>query len=174
MRPLPLRTALGTTSVGCLVVLYLLWWTTYAGIHFEQRFAQAPPGAPGKAGGTSIRLLSVARSDLLTDQKYGGVPEQATPGTTWVVAQLEAVQQPDAPDFFCTLELLGPGGRRWEKQFKTGRMAPDCTSEELKSGRPARCETIFLVPERFVDQIAGVALIDSSVADRVPVITPRR
>jgi hypothetical protein len=172
MRPLRLGTALGTTSVGCLVVLYLLWWTTYAGIHFDQRFAQQPPGAPGKARGTSTRLLSLARSELLADQKYGGVPEQATPGTTWVVAELEAVQQPGAPDFFCTFELVGPGGRRWETQFKAGRMAADCTSEELKSGRPVRIETIFLVPERFVDQIAGVALVDSSVADRVPVITP--
>ena len=172
MRPFPLRAALGTTSVVCLVVLYLLWWTTYADIHFNERFAQRPPGAAGQVGGTSIRLLSITHSKLLADQTNGGVPEQASPGTTWVVAQLEAVHPPGAPDFYCTIELLGPDGRLWDKQFKFARTTPACNSDDLKSGRPVRFETIFLVPERFRDQIAGVALMDPSVADRVPVITP--
>jgi hypothetical protein len=172
MRPFPLRTALGSTAVACLVVLYLLWWTTYADIHFNERFAQRPPGIAGQVGGTSIRLLSITQSKLLADQTNGGVPEQASPGTTWVVAQLEAVQPPGAPDFYCTIELLGPGGRLWDKQFKVARTTPECRSDDLKSSRPVRFETIFLVPERFGDRIAGVALMDPVVADRVPVITP--
>ena len=172
MRPLPLRRTLATTAVGCLVVLYLLWWTTYAGIHFEERFAQQPPGAPGKVGGTSIRVLSMTRSHLLANQTYESAPKPASPGTSWVVVELEAVQQQGAPDFYCTIELAGLEGRLWEKQFQVGRTAPTCDSDELKSGRPVRFETIFSVPDRLIDQIAGVALLDSTVADRVPVITP--
>ena len=172
MRPLPLRTVLYLISVSCLVVLYLLWWTSYAGIHFNERFAQQPPGATGRAGGTSIRLLSISRSDLLADQEFGGAPKPADQGTTWVVAELEAVQQSGAPEFFCTLELAGVDGRLWDKRFQTGRTVPDCDSDELKSGRPVRFETIFEVPKRYADQITGVALTDPTVADRVPVITP--
>jgi hypothetical protein len=172
MRPLPLRTALATTAVGCLVALYLLWWTSYAGIHFNQRFAQQPPGVPAKAGGTSIRVLSMTRSDLLGQPAYGDEPKQAGPGATWVVAELEAVQQPGAPNFYCTLELVGPDRRHWDKKSSAGRTVPDCDTDELKSGRPLRFETIFLVPDRFADQIAGVALMDPTVPDRVPVITP--
>lgn len=172
MRPLPLRTTLGTVAVGCLVMLYLLWWTTYAGIHFDERFAQRPPGAAGEVGGTSIRLLSLTRSDLLADQKYGGAPDHASPGTTWVVAELEAVQRPSAPEFYCTLELVGPDGRRWDKQSNVGRTLPSCSHEEIRSGGPVRFETVFLVPERFADQLVGVALMDPAVPDRVPVITP--
>jgi hypothetical protein len=172
MRPLPLRTVLATTVVGCLVALYLLWWTSYAGIHFNPRFAQQTPGVPGKVGGTSIRVLSLTRSDLLGQQAYGSEPKQASPGATWVVAELEAVQQPGAPIFYCTLELMGPDRRHWDNASSSGRTMPDCDTDELKSGRPLRFETIFLVPDRFADQIAGVALMDPTVADRVPVITP--
>lgn len=172
MRAVPIRTALVTTTVACLVLLYLLWWTTYAGTHFDQRFTQQPPGAAGQVGGTSIRLVSLTSTLLLADQKYGGEPEAAEPGAAWVVAVLEGVQEPGAPEFFCTLELVGPDGRRWDKQTSVGRTLPYCDSDALKSGNPVRFETIFLVPERFADQVAGVALLDPSVPDRVPVITP--
>ena len=43
---------------------------------------------------------------------------------------------------------------------------------QVKPGPPTQFETIFLVPERFVGQIVGVALLDPSVADRVDVVTP--
>jgi hypothetical protein len=170
--PVPLRTVLFLTAVGALVLLYLLWWTTYAGIHFQERFVQQPAGAAAEVGGTSMRLLSLRQSTLLADQKFNGVPEQAGSGTTWVVAELEAVQQPDAPDFYCTLELVGPDGRRWEKQTKFNRTLPWCDSKEIASGRSVRFEAIFLVPEQYADQLMGVALMDPSVADRVPVIMP--
>src|SRR3712207_3188823 len=89
---IPLRTVLVLTAASALVLLYLLWWTTYAGIHMEERFVQQPAGAAAEVGGTSIRLLSLRQSTLLADQKYSGVPEQASSGTTWEVAEMEAVQ----------------------------------------------------------------------------------
>ena len=172
MRPLPIRTALVTVTVGCLVLLYVLWWTTYAGIHFNQRFTQRPPGEAGRVGGTTIRLRSLTSTPLLADQKYAGPAEVADPRTVWVVAVLEATREPGAPEFYCTVELLGPGGRRWDPQSKVTRTVPYCASDQVKPGSPTQFETIFLVPERFVGQIVGVALLDPSVADRVDVVTP--
>ena len=171
---LPLRTALFVTSVSAMALLYLLWWTTYAGIHVEERFVQRPPGAAGQVGGTSIRLLSLTRAAQLAMQKYGGDPEQPSPGTVWVVAVFEAVPQPGAPEFYCTLDLLGPDGRRWKAESEVNRFRPGCISREKTPDRPAEFESIFLVPERFADQIVGVALMDPTVPDRVPVITPPR
>jgi hypothetical protein len=172
MRLLPIRTALVTVAVGCLVLLYVLWWTTYAGIHFDQRFTPRAPGEAGRVGGTTIRLLSLTSTPLLADQKYAGPAEAAEPGTVWVVAVMEASQEPGAPEFYCTVELVGPGGRRWEKQSKVTRTVPHCASDQVKPGSPTRFETVFLVPERFVGQIVGVALLDPSVADRVDVVIP--
>lgn len=171
MRPLPLRTALFVSSVGALVLLYLLWWTTYAGVHLDQRYAAQPAGAAGQVGGTSIRVLSLTTTLLLADQAYGGEPDPAEPGAVWVVAVLEGVQAPDAPDFFCTVALVGPEGRRWEPAFKTGRRLPSCEKDAF-SERPLRFETVFLVPQRFAGQLVGIALLDSSVPDRAPVLTP--
>ena len=169
---IPLRTVLFVTVVYALVLLYLLWWTTYVGIRTEERFVQQPAGAAGEVSGTSIRLLSLRQSTLLADQRYGGAPQQASSGATWVVAELEAVRRPDAREFYCTLELVGPDGRRWDKQSNITRTLPWCDSKEIVPGRTVRFETIFLVPERFADQLVGVAVLNPATPDRVPVITP--
>jgi hypothetical protein len=169
---LPIRTTLFTVAVGCLVLLYLLWWTTYAGIHFDQRYTQRPPGAAGQTGGTAVRVLSLSSTPLLADQKYVGPPEPAAPGAVWVIAVLEATQPPGAAEFYCTVELLGPDGRRWEMQGKYTRKLPPCGSDVVKPGPPVQFETIFLVPERFVGQLAGVALLNPLAPDRVEVVTP--
>jgi hypothetical protein len=169
----PLRTALFVISVGAMVLIYLLWWTTYAGIHGQDRFVQQPPGAAGQVGGTRIRLLSLTRSEQLAMQKYGGGPaKQSSPGTVWVVAVFEAVPQAGAPEFYCTFELVGPDGRRWKVESEVNRTRPSCLSRDTTPDRAAEFESIFLVPERFADQIVGVALSDPTVPDRVPVITP--
>ena len=171
MRPLPLRTLLVTTAVGCLVLLYLIWGTTYAGIHFNQRYTQLAPGAPGHDGRTSIRLLSLTSTPLLADQKYDEAPKPADPGALWVVAVLEGQQPPGAPEFYCTLRLLGSDGRRWEKQDAFDRTTA-CDGDALKSGAPVRLEAVFLVPERDVGQIVGVALPGPTDAGPADVVTP--
>jgi hypothetical protein len=173
MRTLPLRTSLFVAAVVAMVLVYLFWWTTYVGIHFDERYAQRPAGAVGEVGGTTIRLLSLTRSAMLADQKYGDVPEQASPGTTWVVAEFEAVQRQGAPSFSCTFKLLGPDGREWSQQsFLTKRTVPSCSPTAIQSGTPVRFEEVFLVPERFADRLAGVAVLDPSTADRSPVVLP--
>lgn len=167
---LPLRTASATTAVGALVLLYLLWWTTYAQVHFEPRYAPRPPGAAGEVAGTSIRVLSMVAAPRLADQRYGGEPDSAVPGAVWVVAELEAVHAPGVAGL-CTLELLGPGGRRWTPQTTTSRTLPSCSSAAL-SARPSSFETVFLVPERFADRLVGIVLLDPSDPGRAPVVTP--
>jgi hypothetical protein len=172
VRELPIRTALVTVAVGCLVLLYLLWWTAYAGIHFEQRFTQRPPGESGQVGGTTVRAVSLSSTRLLADQKYGGPPDAAAAGTVWVVAVIEATQQPGAAEFYCSLELLGPEGRRWEPTGNYTRTMPLCSTDLVKPGPPVRFETIFQVPERYLDGIIGVALLDPRTPDPVDVVTP--
>ena len=176
MRLLPTRTALATTAVGCLVLLYLLWWTTYAGTHLEPRFTAAPPGGSATVSGTTVRMLSWTTSPLLAQEAYGGgpdMPEPAKPGTVWVVAELEAVQTPEAPDFGCALALVGTEGRPWEPTGVIDRARPSC-DRELISERPSRFEAVFSVPAVHADRLMGVAVLDSSVADRTPVLTPAR
>jgi len=172
VRTLPIRTTLVTVAVGCLVLLYILWWTTYAGIHFDQRYSQRPPGAAGHSGGTTLRVLSMTSTLLLADQKYAGPPQAAAPGTVWVVAVLEATQPPGTPEYYCTFELLDTEGRRWDKEGTFARTLPSCGSDTVRPGPPVRFEAVFLVPERLVGQVVGVALLDPEVADRLDVITP--
>jgi hypothetical protein len=171
-RTLPIRTTLIAVAVGCLVLLYVLWWTTYAGIHFNQRFTQRPPGEAGRAAGTTVRVLSLASTPLLADQKYAGPPEPAPSGAVWVVAVLEATRQPGAPEFFCPLELLDREGRRWTAQTSVTRSLPYCASDLVKPGPPVRFEVLFQVPERLVGQVAGVAVLDPASPDRVDVVSP--
>lgn len=172
-RALPIRTVLVTTTVVCLVLLYVIWWTTYAVTHQDERFAQQPPGAPGRIGDTSITLLSLTRTPLLADQDYGREPEVAPPGAVWVVAVLHAVRDPGERDLLCTyLKLLGPGGRQWDSASQFKRSLPYCGEEELAPGGSQRFEMVFSVPEALADQVVGVALSDASTPDRVPVITP--
>ncbi len=172
MRVLPLRTVLFLTAVCAMVLLYLLWWTTYATIHFDDRFDQRPSGASvERSGGTTIRLVSLTRSAMLADQLYGGAPEQAGPGTTWIVAIFEAVQT-GGTKIPCTFEVVGPGGRAWQQQsLLTKRTISSCVSAEF-GPTPVRVEEIFLVPERFADQLVGVALLDHGVTERSPVVRP--
>lgn len=174
MRTLPLRTALVTTTVACLVLLYVVWWTTYAGIHFNERYVQLAPGAAGQAKGTSIRVVSLTQTPQLANQKYDDPPKSADPGAVWMVAVMESSHEAGAPEFLCTVELLGPDGRRWEKTGEGSRALPSCVSDEVNAPGPVRFEEVFEVPQEFAAQIMGVALVDMSDADRTVVLTPPR
>ena len=142
------------------MLLYVLWWTTYVATHVEQRYTQRPPGDAGHIGGTSIKVLSLTSSVLLADEKYDGPAEAAEPGAVWVVAVLEATQEPGARSSSAPWSCSGPDGRRWDKESNVTRTLPYCAGDVVKPGAPVRFETIYQVPERFVGQIAGVALLD--------------
>jgi hypothetical protein len=144
-------------AVGALaaVLIYLIWWVTYAGIHYTPRYAVRPPGVAGEVQGTSVRLLSLTRAEQL------------------VVAEFEAVRHDPGKTFYCDTELLGPQRRLWARAATgAGRAIPGCLPDDFAVDRLVRFEAVFLVPIRYADQLAGVALVDDSTAARTPVITP--
>jgi hypothetical protein len=178
MSVLPMRRILLAVAAFAAVLIYLIWWVTYAGIHFSPRYRLLPPGVSGEVQGTSVRLLSLTRSDQLANAGPGqpGLPD---PGAVWVVAQLEALRHDPGKEFFCETELIGPEWRHWSTaslftaSAGVQRETPAC-SLDLAVGQPMRFESIFTVPARYADQLSGIALEDDSTAARTPVITPPR
>jgi len=164
-------------AVGALaaVLIYLIWWVTYAGIHYTPRYAVRPPGVAGEVQGTSVRLLSLTRAEQLVDtsEDKSGKSEFPDPGGVWIVAEFEAVRHDPGKTFYCDTELLGPQRRLWARAATgAGRAIPGCLPDDFAVHRLVRFEAVFLVPIRYADQLAGVALVDDSTAARTPVITP--
>ncbi len=166
------RGLLLVTSALTAVVIYLAWWLTYSGIHLHERFEQLPPGQPGLQHGSSVRLLSLTRTNLLVDSD-GGDPGKPDPGAVWVVAELEATVKGSPDDFFCVQTLVGTQQRVWESTTPTvDRKLSYCDHDDIKPGTPYRFEMVYQVPEDDADQLAGIALSDSSTPDRTPVLAP--
>lgn len=171
MNVLPMRRILFAVAAFAAVLIYLIWWVTYAGIHYAPRYSLRPPSASGELQGTSVRLLSLVRSDQLAAFD-GGLPGIPEPGAVWIVGELEAVRHDTTKEFFCVTELIGPEQRRWSTaSVRVKRSTPSCP-RDLSVGQPVRFESIFMVPARYADQLSGIALRDDSSAARTPVITP--
>jgi hypothetical protein len=176
MRMLPVRRILFVVVAFTAVSIYLIWWVTYAGIHYTPRYSLRPPGASGDVQGTSVRLLSLIRSDKLAASD-GGQPGSPEPGAVWIVAELEAVRRDSAKEFLCGAELVGPEWRRWTAaslltaSAGVQRSTPSCPLD-LSVDQPVRFEALFLVPARYANQLLGVALRDDSTAARTTVIRP--
>jgi hypothetical protein len=157
------------------VLIYLIWWVTYAGIHFSPRYRLLPPGVSGEVQGTSVLVLSLMKSDELIN--VGGQPGLPDPGAVWIVAELEAVRKDPAKEFLCGTELIGPEWRQWPTASlstaasRVQRSTPSCPLD-LAVGQQIRFESIFMVPARYADQLSGIALRDDSSAARTPVIRP--
>ena len=47
MRMLPVRRILLVVAAVTAVSIYLIWWVTYAGIHYTPRYSLRPAGASG-------------------------------------------------------------------------------------------------------------------------------
>jgi hypothetical protein len=172
MKALPMQRFLFPVATSAAVAVYVIWWVTYAGIHYEPRYAIQPPGAAAEVAGTSVRLLSLVRSDRLADAS-GGSPELPHPGAVWVVAEFESVQHDPAEKLSCgSTRLLGPQGRLWNAElFRVQRAMGDCKPNH-PVGQAVRYESIFMVPARYADQLIGIALEDRSTAARTQVIRP--
>ena len=173
MRILQRRRILFPVAALAAVGIYLIWWVTYAGIHFAPRFSMRPPGASGELAGASIRLLSLTRADQLADAN-GAQPAVPEPGAVWIVAELEAVQHDSTKDFLCDTRLLGPEQRLWPNAslLRVSRALPYCDSDLTVGKHPTRFESIFMVPTRYAGQLSGIALMDTYSAARTPVIRP--
>jgi hypothetical protein len=172
MSVLPMRRVLFAFAALAAVLIYLIWWVTYAGIHYIPRYTLRPPGVAGEVQGTSVRLLSLTRAEQLADGT-GTKPGLPDPGAVWIVAEFEAVRHDAAQDFLCDTQLMGPQRRPWSPAAtRVTRATPRCSPDDLVVGQPLRFESIFMVPVRYADQLAGVALPDNSTAARTPVIRP--
>jgi hypothetical protein len=171
MRLLPLRRILFVVAAFAVVLIYLIWWVSYAGIHYTARYTIRSPGASGEVQGTTVRVLSLTRSDQLADAEEGE-PDLPYPGAVWVVAELEALWHDPAKEYYCGAQLIGPERRLWSTSSSPTKRAMQSCPLDLVVGQPVRFEAIYMVPARYADQISGIALSDSSTAARVPVITP--
>lgn len=173
MRMLPLRRIQFVVAAFAAVLIYEIWWVTYAGIHYTPPYTLRPPGASGEMQGTTVRVLSLMRSDQLADAD-GGEPGLPDPGGVWVVAELEASRHDPAKEFYCGDQLVGPDWRLWSAAAVRTKRATQSCPLDLAVGQTVRFESIFMVPARYADQLGGIALSDSTTAARIPVITPPR
>jgi len=176
MRVLPVRRILFAVTAFAAVLIYVIWWVTYAGIHYIPRYTMRPPGASGALHGATVRVLSLTRSDRLADAE-GGEPGVPDPGAVWIVAELEAERHDPAKEFLCGTQLIGPERRLWSttSALTEGAMPKRAIQScplDLPVGQPVQFESIFMVPARYADQLVGIALTDDSSAARTPVIRP--
>ena len=172
MRLLPIRRILFAVAAFAAVLIYLIWWVTYAGIHFNPRYSVRPPGASAEVSGTSVRLLSLIRADQLHNAA-GGEPASPDTGVVWVVAEFESVRHDPVEKFSCGTRLVGPQRRVWipEPVPSVKRVTEECRPNN-PVGQAVRFESIFKVPARYADQLIGIELFDNSTAARTPVLTP--
>ena len=110
-------------AVGALaaVLIYLIWWVTYAGIHYTPRYAVRPPGVAGEVQGTSVRLLSltrrraIGRHDRKTNQASQSFPTLVAYGSS---PSSEAVRHDPGRPLLrhrvagSTAAVVGSGGHR--------------------------------------------------------------
>lgn len=167
------RAWLVTGAVALVALTYLTLWSTYASTHTSDRYHQLAPGAVGMRKGAQLRLLSLVRTDRLNDRE-GQDPQLAGAGAVFVVAELEMVQRRPVEFTSCSdVDLLGPGLRQWESiSTDVLRPTPFCDSSDVVLGQPYRFETVYLVPLRYADNLAGLALTDVSTPGRTAVLRP--
>lgn len=176
-RPLaPRRRAwLWTACAACLVLSYLVAWSVYSRNHLPDytRYRQLPPGAVASSSGADIGLVGLMHSQELSVTE-GRSPAGAA-GAVWVVATLQVVPRSPTAHPTCSVELLGPDGRTWQEATVSAvRPLPTyCAKVTLHPGQPLRVEKIFEVPERYADQIYGVALPGDGGGQPSQVLTPR-
>jgi hypothetical protein len=171
MRPLSRQRILFPVATFAAVAIYVIWWVTYAGIHYEPRYSIRPPGAAAEVRGTSIRLMSLVRSDQLADAN-GGPPELPYPGAVWVVAEFESLRHNPVEKLSCSsTTLLGPQGRLWDPEMFRVERLKECQTDN-PVGQVVRYESIYMVPARYAEQLIGIAVEDHSSAARTPVLRP--
>ena len=162
--------------VFLVVLIYLCWWTTYAvnGLSVYGRYRQLEPGVPASAMGAEFRLTSLVQTDELTNQITDEILPPM-PNSVWVVARVEVERHVESDFFLCSFSLLGPDRRVWEKDsgFVSRDISSFCDEESAPLGRPIQVETVFQIPTRYVDQLAGLVVNDGASRDARPVMVPK-
>lgn len=155
------RALLVLVIVASICLSYLAGWMYWAQTHVVTRYEQLPPGASATEEGIDYRVISLTRSYSLGTSEEGEEPPTAKPNSVYVVAEIEVVitdaADPDYP--VCVVQLVGPDDRTWEYDLleaPTRELPGSCS--DVARNQPQTIEQIFVVPEKFADQLAGLAV----------------
>jgi len=158
-------------------LIYLCWWTSYAvnGLIAYGRYDQLAPGEIAMAKGAEFRLTSLVQSDALVNSITDDVVAPAA-NTVWLVADIEVTRRSDPEYFYCSFAVLGPERRTWEDDDLgvSRELDSSCNKESAPIGQAIRVEAVFQIPVRYVDQLAGVVVVDSASRDADQVLVPAR
>ena len=166
---------------GCVlaaVAVYLNIWTTYAlyGLTDYGRYDQQEPGAVVTAMGAEFRLVSLVQTTELVSSSTQEVSSPAI-NAVWVVARVDVVRRNEDPNLFCSFAVLGPGRRVWEpnRDYISRDTTDTCPRDSMPPlGSTLPLEVIFQIPERYVGELAGVALNDPASRSARPVLVAPR
>jgi hypothetical protein len=163
---------------GCVALatlIYLCWWTSYAvnGLSAYGRFDQLDPGEVAVVKGAEFHLTSLVQTDALTNSITGDRVAPA-PNIVWLVADIEVTRRSDPDYFYCSFEVLGPDRRTWEDDSLgvSREIENSCDKDSAPIGHTVAVEAVFQIPERYVDQLAGVGVIDDGSRTPEPVMVP--
>ncbi|MDN5804419.1 MAG: hypothetical protein L0H26_07530, partial [Microlunatus sp.] len=163
---------------GCVLLalaIYLTLWTAYAlnGLTAYGRYRQLDAGAPAYAMGAEFRLAGLVQTTQLVNSITGDIVSPPA-NAAWVVARVDVVRQVETDFFLCTFEILGPDRRIWEPDTgSVSRGEPStCDEESAPLGQTIQVEKIFPVPIRYVDELAGVVVADSTSRDVRQIMAP--
>ena len=166
---------LRATCVLLAVAVYLSLWTAYAlnGLTSYGRYRQYDPGVPVTAMGAEFRLVSLVQTTEVTDASTGDISRPPV-NAVFLVARVDVVRRTDDPDLFCSFAILGPDRRTWEPNtdYVSRDLGSSCPRGEMAIGRTWPVEVIFQVPERYVGDLAGLAVNDPVSRAVRPVLTP--
>jgi hypothetical protein len=165
---------------GCVlaaVAVYLNIWTTYAlyGLTDYGRYDQQEPGAVVAAMGAEFRLVSLVQTTELVSSSTQEVSSPAI-NAVWVVARIDVVRRSEDPNLFCSFAVLGPGRRVWDpnQDYVSRGTTGTCARGSMPLGSTWPLEVIFQIPERYVGELAGVALNDPVSRSARPVLVAPR
>lgn len=174
------RAWLRAACVILAVLIYLNIWSVIAiqGLTDYGRYRQLGPGEPARAMGAEFRLVSLVQTTALVDSSSGSAQPPAV-NAVWVVARVDVVRQDPNQSLFCNFQVLGPDRRIWSQSntFVSRDLERRCTTSaekgaSMETGRSYPLEITFEIPERYVDQLAGVVVEDSAVDGARQVLTP--
>ena len=171
------RAWLRAACVLVAVAVYLNIWTTYAlyGLTDYGRYDQQDPGAVVTAMGAEFRLVSLVQTTELVSSSTQEISSPSI-NAVWVVARIDVVRRSDDPNLFCSFAVLGPGRRVWEpsRDYVSRDATGTCARDSMPLGQTWPLEVIFQIPERYVGELAGVALNDPVSRSARPVLVAPR
>jgi hypothetical protein len=165
-------------TAGCLVLIYMAIWTTFASSRTQDRYVQLPPGQPSATtvNQDQYRVRNLVKTERINDPSNPDEPIIAEAGTIFVTAEVEVLRLADDGIYACQAFLAVDGVRRISQSggvyIDGGKLPTSCSSDEIKVGQPYRFLAIYTVPTQFADRIYGIAVNYSDYGAPWQVIRP--